>query len=557
MAPPRQITIKNKARMEETIMLVEQQDIETRITQMQSSAEPQQISDPFMSALLAGAEHLAKTFITRDIAPHLLDLDSRKKRSTATEPSVSATIKTRSCSAVNLESNTEDLINDTQALLGTNEHLTNFPKTIKAKISREVEEEGLLDRAIKEFAECSEKSPLGLSAITFQLDTVRDSVLQIIKHEIYQIWSKPTPKNEASVAQLDYRVTNAETMIQSMFQKMTIHEQLLHDIHIDIGSLIRKASHAAFLEEEQKLRLDAQDQRWWSTLDQKQQERAIEDLLQLFTTDESWKNFTIIIFPKLPHNKKGWIKVDFNCKKTRTKFEQWLKVKRSGSNDRRSFWSTRLVPTDFLPIKDKLVRKATEKVALDWVNTVIAQKQENIWVTDYDMVLKAMYVRVQWSITPLLKIWIECLDPIHRHVWKQINFTRSETNHFKNYKLSSDIPCPDTLEKATEDPSYGTPRPSKFGNLKLPQARNQTAPQEISLESSPQVVHSSPPTQPAPMPSSTPSAPTTQVTPSRPAPTSNPTTPAEKENTSTTDHPQPQRNGRGKKKDGSKEGSKQ
>ena len=139
MAPPRQITIKNKARMEETITLVEQQDIETRITQMQSSAEPQQISDPFMSALLAGAEHLAKTFITRDIAPHLLDLDSRKKRSTATEHTVSATIKTRSCSAVNLESNQEDLINDTQALLGTNEHLTNFPKTIKAKISREEE----------------------------------------------------------------------------------------------------------------------------------------------------------------------------------------------------------------------------------------------------------------------------------------------------------------------------------------------------------------------------------------------------------------------------------
>ena len=58
MVPPRQTTIKTKARMEETITLVEQQDIETRITQMQSSAEPQQISDPFMSALLAGAEHL-------------------------------------------------------------------------------------------------------------------------------------------------------------------------------------------------------------------------------------------------------------------------------------------------------------------------------------------------------------------------------------------------------------------------------------------------------------------------------------------------------------------
>ena len=92
MVPPRQVTIKTKGRMEETITLVEQQDIETRITQMQSSAEPQQISDPFMSALLAGAERLAKTFITRDIAPHLLDLDSRKKRSTATEPTVSATI---------------------------------------------------------------------------------------------------------------------------------------------------------------------------------------------------------------------------------------------------------------------------------------------------------------------------------------------------------------------------------------------------------------------------------------------------------------------------------
>ena len=75
-------------------------------------------------------------------------------------------------------------------------------------------EDGLLDRALTEFADCSEKSPLGISATTFLLDTVKDKVLQIIKKEIYQIWSKPTPNNESSVAQLDYRVSNAENMIQ-------------------------------------------------------------------------------------------------------------------------------------------------------------------------------------------------------------------------------------------------------------------------------------------------------------------------------------------------------
>ena len=170
------------------------------------------------------------------------------------------------------------------------------------------------------------------------------------------------------------------------------------------------------------------------------------------------------------------------------------------------------------------------------------------------MVLKAMYVRVQWSITPLLKIWIECLDPIHRHVWKQINFTRSETNHFKHYKLSRNIPCPDTLEKATEDPSYGTPRPSKFGNLKLPQTRNQTALQEISTESSPQVENSYPAAQPAPTPSSTTPAPTTPgASPTKTASTPNPPTPVEKDDTNSTDPPQPQKNRKERQK---KEGSK-
>ena len=97
-----------------------------------------------------------------------------------------------------------------------------------------------------------------------------------------------------------------------------------------------------------------------------------------------------------------------------------------------------------------MVKAAIKRVTVDWINLVISQEQLDNWETDYDHVYKVMLVRVQWSVSPVLKIWIECLDPIHRHLWRAINFSRTDINHFKGYDLKREIPCPDTLEKAKE-----------------------------------------------------------------------------------------------------------
>ena len=474
---PRQTTIWKQGdgkRKEETIALSNQKELEEQTELLKKGAPAPTTSDPYLSALLAKAEHLAKIFISKDVAPHLADLESRKKRSTATEPTVSNTVKTRCSSAHNLANYTEDLINDVTAQLGQNEHLKDLPRTLKNKIAA-LTEDDLLDSALAEFAESSEK--MSLSSIVFMLDKAKDTVLLTITQEIYKIWDLTPPLEQSSVEQLAYRVSNIEKYISTANQHLHVHQALLADIYLEVGLLIRRASLASFLEEDKKLRLEAKDGGWWSKLEQRQQTLAIEDLLKDFTEDDSWRNLTIIII-KGRNNTKSWAKVDFQNRNTRGKFEQWLKANRSNAPTTKSFWSSRMIPLDFIPIKDKLIKASITRVTTDWINLVIAQDLLDQWETDFDKVNKVMLVRLQWSVSPVLNIWVECLDPIHRHIWRAINFSRTDINHFKNYDLKREIPCPDTLEKAKEDPSYSFPRPSKFGALKLSSTRRPSLRQE-------------------------------------------------------------------------------
>ena len=325
---PRQTTIRNQSqgkRPEETIALVEQRELEEHTEKLKDGAPEPTKSDPYLSALLAKAEFLAKVFIVRDVAPHLADLESRNKRSNATEPSLSNTVKDRSSSSHNLVNYTEDLVKDVTAQLGPNEHLNDLPRILKNKLSALIEED-LLDAALNDFAESKEK--LDMSAIVFMLGKVKDNVLLAITQEIYKIWDLTSPLEQASVEQLDYRVSNIEKFISTANQHLHVHQALLADIHAEVGLLTRRASLASFLEEEKKLRLDAKDVQWWSKMEQRQQITAVENLLKDFTDDESWRGFTIIIING-KNNARSWAKVDFNARNIRGKFEQWLKANRS------------------------------------------------------------------------------------------------------------------------------------------------------------------------------------------------------------------------------------
>ena len=476
---PRQTTIKNQGqgkKPEETIALIEQRGLEEHTEKLKEGAPEPTKSDPYLSALLAKAEYLAKIFIVRDVAPHLADLESRNKRSNATEAGLSNSVKDRSSNSHNLVNYTEDLVNDVTAQLGPNEHLKDLPRILKNKLSVMIEED-LLDAALAEFAESNEK--MNLSAIVFMLGKVKDNVLLAITQEIYKIWDLASPSEQASVEQLYYRVSNIEKYVSIANQHLHVHQALLADIYAEVGLLTRRASLASFLEEEKKLRLEAKDVQWWSKMEQRQQITAVETLLKDFTEDEGWRDITIIII-KGRNNTRSWAKVDFHARNLRGKFEQWLKANRSTAPNTKSFWSSRMIPIDFIPIKDKLVKAAIKRVTVDWINLVISQDQLDNWETDFDHVHKVMLVRVQWTVSPVLKIWIECLDPIHRHIWRAINFSRTDINHFKGYDLKREIPCPDTLEKAQEDPSYGYPRPSKFGQLKLGTSRRPLMRQEES-----------------------------------------------------------------------------
>ena len=80
-----------------------------------------------------------------------------------------------------------------------------------------------------------------------------------------------------------------------------------------------------------------------------------------------------------------------------------------------------------------------------------------------------MGTRIQFITDPQLKVWVEALDPVHRHVWREVVFSETE-NFFLNYDLEEEIPCPHTRLLSVNNPGMKIRRLDKYkGDLFIPE----------------------------------------------------------------------------------------
>ena len=95
--------------------------------------------------------------------------------------------------------------------------------------------------------------------------------------------------------------------------------------------------------------------------------------------------------------------------------------------------------------------------------------KESQWVSIEPLAVKCMGTRIQFITDPQLKVWVEALDPIHRHVWREVVFNEKE-NFFLNYDLEEEIPCPHTRLLSVNTPGMKTRRMDKYkGDLFIPE----------------------------------------------------------------------------------------
>ena len=80
----------------------------------------------------------------------------------------------------------------------------------------------------------------------------------------------------------------------------------------------------------------------------------------------------------------------------------------------KTFFSSRLTPMEFAPVKKKLIEAAANKTANDWIIHVRSSVAEDRWSTDRELVKRAMFVRIKYKYSPRFSAWCEVLDPCHR-----------------------------------------------------------------------------------------------------------------------------------------------
>jgi hypothetical protein len=115
---------------------------------------------------------------------------------------------------------------------------------------------------------------------------------------------------------------------------------------------------------------------------------------------------------------------------------------------RRYFTTQRLVPQNFIPTKNEMIKQAKQKLAADWEKLVISKESSSKkkWISSGDATWRHMNVRLQFKMTPRFSVWFEALDLSHRLCWKPVDLD-SDKSFFIGYDLGLSIPCPVTRRR--------------------------------------------------------------------------------------------------------------
>ena len=407
--------------------------------------------DLYGLSLLGYADSLADQFITTEIVSETSFLFAGGKRNwNASESQKKGTdrIIESAKAASNWMKFAGLTVSSIQSDLGSAEYLLQFPEAARAAIE-ELIEEGILTSSLDSFFKGS-----GWTNTLLQqhFSSLREPIKRKLVETIYKVCNLSCSKlNEANSAptmeQLAHRLHTLETRMEATECKTSAFKENFKDIIEYIAETQLSKYKADFMKEDLKLSLSHQDKSW-NTLDKAERLKQVSSILEKIIPD-TWQNCEVWISPNTPKQKHAFAKITFTSRKEKFLFEKLLKEHRVRENENgsKSFISRRMTPISFSLTKKRLLEEAIGKLAYEWCTMVKDLGKESEWISNEHQAGKCIKTRIQFITDPELKVWVEALDPIHQHVWREVIFA-GDNNFFLNYNLDEEIPCPHTRKLA-------------------------------------------------------------------------------------------------------------
>ena len=428
-------------------------------------------NDLYGLSLLGYADSLADQFITTEIVSEASFLFAGGKRNWNTSESQKKGTD-RIIGSAKAASNWMKFagltVSSIQSDLGSAEYLLNFPEAARAALV-ELIEEGILTSSLDSFFKGS-----GWTNTLLQqhFSSLREPIKRKLVETIYKVCnlscSKLKESNSApTMEQLAHRLHTLETRMEASECKTTAFKENFKDIIGYIAESELSKYKADFMREDLKLSLSHQDSSWHK-LDKAERLKQVSLTLEKVIPD-TWQKCEIWISPNSAKQKQAFAKITFTSRKEKFLFEKLLKEHRGSENEKgvKSFVSRRMTPISFSHVKKRLLDTAIGKLAHEWCTMVKYLGKESQWISNEHQAGKCMGTRVQFITDPVLKVWVEALDPVHRHVWREVIFN-DEANFFENYNLDEEIPRPHTRVLAKNNPGMKKRAVDKFkGDIKL------------------------------------------------------------------------------------------
>ena len=421
--------------------------------------------DLYGLSLLGYADSLADQFITTEIVSEASFLYAGGKRNWNTSEAqkkgmdrISESAKTAS----NWTKFAELTMSSIQADLGRADYLLQFPEAARAALN-ELIEDGALTSCFDSFFKGA-----GWTNTLLQqhFSSLREPIKRKLVDTIYKVCNLSCSmlkesKSAPTMEQLAHRLQTLETRVMVTESKTAAFTENFKDIISHIAESELAKYKADFAMEDLKLSLSHQDSSWYK-LNKEERLNQVSQTLKA-VIPETWQNCEVWISPNKAQQKHAFAKVTFNSRKEKGLFEKLLKEHRLRENEKgkQSFISRRMTPLSFSFKKKLLLDTATSKLAQEWCTMVKDLGKESKWISNEQQAGKCMGTRIQYITDPQLKVWVEALDPVHRHVWREVIFS-SEVNFFENYNLDEEIPCPHTRLLSENNPGMKTRRVDKY-----------------------------------------------------------------------------------------------
>ena len=440
---------------------------------MQSKEDYEALSgkDLYGLSLLGYADSLADQFITTEIVSEASFIFGGGKRSWNTGESQkkgtdhiieSAKVASNWMKFAGLT------ISNIQSDLGSAEYLLKFPEAARAALE-DLIEEGILNSPLDSFFKGS-----GWTNTLLQqhFSSLREPIKRKLVETIYKVCNLSCSKlNEANSAptmeQLAHRLHTLETRMETTECKTSAFKENFKDVIEHIAETQLSKFKADFMKEDLKLSLSHQDNSW-NKLDKAERLKQVSSILEKIIP-ETWQNCEVWVTPNNPKQKHAFAKITFTSRKEKFLFEKLLKEHRVRENENgsRSFISRRMTPISFSHTKNRLLEEAIGKLAYEWCTMVKDLGKESEWISNEHQAGKCIKTRIQFVTDPELKVWVEALDPIHQHVWREVILTKDD-NFFLDYNLDEEIPCPHTRKLAEANPGMKKRSVDKYkGDIKI------------------------------------------------------------------------------------------